>query len=108
MQQPKELDGTRRLSDDGDACVFAHNAAQSFPHDRMIVGDRNANHISSAGNGTRSITVVPMPGIPVMLKSPPHASARSRIPTTPRDLVPSRHVVDAPLPLSVTSRVRRE
>src|SRR4051812_14687832 len=107
-QQTKELDCARRLADDTDARVFADYAAQSFSHDRMIVRDCYSNHDCSRASGTRSFTVVPRPGVPVMVNSPPQASARSRMPTTPRDLVPSTQRGDAPIPLSVTSRVSRE
>src|ERR1041384_1350404 len=71
----------------------------------MVVGDEDANGARlhhDALSGMVTTIVVPSPGLPWTMSTPPHASARSRIPTRPRELSPLNESPWKPTPLSET------
>src|SRR5690348_1506042 len=76
----------------GRAFELAHeNLFQPPPHDGMVIGDKDPDHLSSFGgvgwvSGIRTLTVVPAPRVPAMVTSPPSSRARSRIPRIPSEL----------------------
>src|SRR5574340_149566 len=74
------------------------------PHKGMIVGDQNAYHAALPRTGNRTVTVVPLPVVPWIERSPPHCVARSRIPSSPKELVWASAEAGMPRPLSETAR----
>src|SRR5712664_4177790 len=73
--------------------------------DCVVVSNKNSHHDSfpgklNRGSGIRNVMVVPEPSTPSILNSPLSKSARSCIPTRPRDLRAFACSASKPLPLS--------
>src|SRR5258705_4761426 len=98
----EHLLGVPRLARDDQPRVGLHDAPQPLPYDRMVVRDEDANHEVT---GIVTTIDVPSPGLPRTIKTPPHASARSRIPTRPSECSPLRESGANPTPLSATLRM---
>src|SRR2546423_1055720 len=86
---------------------FADGFPEPAAKNGMIVGDQDSHLESKLGrgdenNGIRTVMVVPTPGTPSTLSSPLSKSARSCIPTRPRDLRALASSGSKPLPLSRT------
>src|SRR6187401_1970436 len=105
-EQAEELRRRGGFASDRDPSSFGGNTTEALPDDWMVIGDGDADHGMSRLHGIRNDTLVPKAGLPTILSSPPHASARSRMPTSPSDVVPSMRSGGIPRPLSITSSVR--
>src|SRR5467141_1675342 len=102
----KQLVGVTRLTRDRHPRVRLHDAPQPLPHDGMIVRNEDPNHEAAPSpSGIVTTIDVPSPGFPCTSKTPPQASARSRIPTRPSDRSPLRESGANPTPLSATPRM---
>src|SRR5699024_11842596 len=89
-----------------------HSPAQPAPHHRMIVGQQNTNHASSAFAapiGKRALTAHPRPGAVSTVSVPPDSIARDRIDASPKPPSgPGSGRTDSrskPTPSSTTSRL---
>ena len=84
---------------------FADGLPEPAAKDGMIIGNQHS-HLKpcpgggAGGSGIRTVMVVPTPGTPSTLSSPLSKSARSCIPTRPRDLRALASPGSKPLPLS--------
>ena len=97
-----------RLADDFDVLLVFEDAAESLPHERVIVGEQYANRHRQATSDaagarhprTRSCTTVPPPCAGDTCSSPPINSARSRMLTIPmpRGASPAGGAAAMPLP----------
>src|SRR5882672_11240550 len=89
--------------------VRLHDPAQPLPDNRVVVGDEDANLRGRSAHGfaTGIVTAIPVPrpGSPRTISVPPHANARSRIPTNPSDESPLSDWGVNPTPLSSTPRM---
>src|SRR6266542_837834 len=86
-----------------------HDTAESLTDDRMVVRDEDANLRDRSGHdaatGIVTAMPVPWPGSPRIIRVPPQANARSRMPTNPRDRSPVSDWGVNPTPLSSTPRM---
>src|SRR5258708_11007700 len=84
---------------------FTQGLCEPPAKDRMVVSNKNSHHDSfrgklKRGSGIRNVMVVPEPTTPSILSSPLITTARSCIPTRPRDLRVFVCSASKPLPLS--------
>ena len=90
------------LPHDVDVVLQGEEAPQPLAHDRVVVGDEDADH-----RGTSRTMVVPAPGCDSMLSVPPSARARSSIEVRPsrRERSPGSSG-SKPTPSSATATLR--
>src|SRR5258708_18463451 len=105
-QHGEELDGVARFGDDAQLRIFRHELPEARAHDRVIVGDDDANHADACGSGTWRRTVVPPPSRGAIVNWPPQRMARSRMPSSPSAWGSSRRAGSIPTPSSCTSSAR--
>src|ERR1700674_2368088 len=89
---------------------FTKRLRQPPAKDCVVVSNKNSRHDSfpgrlECGSGIRNIMVVPDPSAPSILNSPLSKSARSCMPTRPRDLRALVCSATKPLPLSGTRKM---
>src|SRR5207302_11049538 len=82
--------------------------AQARPHHRMIVRDDDPDHATAPGlpwpKGMHAVTDVPPCGAAHTPTSPPQESARSRMPSNPKEWASTLSLSVIPRPLPCTSR----
>src|SRR6266540_1527915 len=109
LEPGKQRRGGVRLTRNRHPRVRLHDAAEPLPDDRVVVRDEDANLRRRSGHGfaTGIVTAIPVPcpGSPRIISVPPHASARSRMPTNPSDRSPLSDWGVNPTPLSSTPRM---
>src|SRR5213079_2604325 len=109
LEPGEQRRGAVRLTGNHHPRVRLDDAAQPLPDDRVVVRDEDANlRVRSAhGCATGIVTAIPVPcpGSPRIIRVPPHANARSRMPTNPRDRSPLSDWGVNPTPLSSTPRM---
>src|SRR5579862_415517 len=94
-----------RVADDLEIARGLEKLAQSFPDDRVIVGDQHSDHadvVVTVARGMRTSSRVPRPGALVTRASPPRRYARSRTPSSPYDSALRGASVAKPTPSSCT------
>ncbi len=74
----------RRRADDLEIGLRAQNGDQTVAHDRVIVGDEDADAHNADSNGTITVKTVPSPGTLHTSSVPPISRARSFKPTNPK------------------------
>src|SRR5207244_11237218 len=101
--------GAVRLTRNDHPRVRLHDAGQPLADDQVVVRDEDANPWGRSAHGcaTGIVTAIPVPcpGSPRIIRVPPHANARSRMPTNPRDRSPLSDCGVNPTPLSSTPRL---
>src|SRR6266566_135319 len=109
LEPGEQRRGRGRLAGNHHPRVRLHDTAQPLTDDRVVVGDEDANLRGRPAHGfdTGMVTAIPVPcpGWPRMISVPPHANARSRMPTNPRDERPLSDWGVNPTPLSSTPRM---
>src|SRR6185312_2287087 len=109
LEPGEQRRGAVRLARNHHPRILLHDTAQPLPDDRVVVRDEDANSrgrpVHGFGTGMVTAMPVPCPGWPRMISVPPHANARSRIPTNPRDESPLSDWGVNPTPLSSTPRM---
>src|SRR5207247_7913843 len=104
LEPGEQRRGAVRLTRNDHPRVRLHDAAQPLPDDRVVVRDEDANPWARSAHGcaTGIVTAirVPGPGSPRIIRVPPHATARSRMPTNPRNRSPLSDWAVTPSPVS--------
>src|SRR5262249_43804106 len=85
--------------------LIGQHLLDATAHKWVIVGDENPYHATPLKSGNRTFTVVPIPSAPRIDTSPPHCAARSRIPSSPKELWLAKIESGIPRPLSHTSKM---
>src|SRR6266536_972256 len=109
LERAEQGGGGVRLARNHHPRVGLHDATEALADDRVVIRDEDANlRVRSAHDTARGMVTampVPWPGSPRIIRVPPHAKARSRIPTKPRDRSPESDWGMNPTPLSSTPRM---
>ena len=89
----KDLNAVGRLSGDDDVRRQGKKLLQTFTHQRVVIAQQDSNHeaeLSVRLRGMRIWTSVPRPGALMNDASPPIIRVRSRMPTSPKELLRMR------------------
>src|SRR5882724_3403471 len=97
-QHGQQFGGVARFGDHAQLRVLRHELPEARAHDRVIVGDDDANHTGAGVSGKRRRTVVPPPSRGSIVNWPPHRMARSRMPSRPSAWGSSRRAGAMPTP----------
>src|SRR5687767_2356360 len=84
-ERGEDLVARSRFSRDADIRAVIEEPADAITDQAVVVGDEDANHAAAGPIGKRSVTRVPAPVRLEISTDPPHASARSRIPSSPNE-----------------------
>src|SRR5438067_2510384 len=99
-----------RFAKDSLGKSFANGLFEPAAKNSMVICYQDSHHKpcrawAEGNNGIRKIMVVPEPGIPSIRTSPWRRSARSCMPTRPRDFFALASSGSKPLPLSCTRKI---
>ena len=72
-----------RLADDRDVVLGLEHHPEARPHERLVVGDEDADAHRASVIGSDARTTKPPSGRRPACSSPPYSATRSRIPTRP-------------------------